>query len=168
VSKTAFDRSQTLIRVLDLPGVRDLENYALLYRENPDRVADRADQLCEKLFGVTENDTLFEAPDDYDEIVLDSAEWKALQIAWDRHEERYEVQDDLTDDEVMELAKSFGFDFSDERGNPIRSTKMLARVAEAAAKNYAGHMPNSDAARLDRWGEALEKQREEFIKARKR
>src|SRR5262249_15625853 len=117
-----------MIRVRDLPGVGELElfilghapprGYGIRYFE------DQADEVSKKLFGLTRNDTMFRFPDDFESLPEFSEE--AIRI-WNKYcdfeETSDDERDDLTDDEMVEMLKELGLDFTDERGQPLRCTK---------------------------------------------
>jgi hypothetical protein len=61
-----------------------------------------------------------------------------------------------------------GLDFSDERGQPLRCTKHLARAAEAAAMGIAGRLPDGKAAELEKFEDGLTRDREAFLAKKRR
>jgi hypothetical protein len=83
------------------------------------------------------------------------------------HEDQYLAGQQPTDDQMMAVLAMMGLDFSDERGQPLRCTKHLVRVAEAAARGTAGKLPDREAAELEKFEDALTRDREAFL-ARKR
>jgi hypothetical protein len=163
-------RANVPIRVLDLPGFRRMEDKLLL---NPPRqgllspeVEDFADNLSKETFGIVRNDTLFELPRAYDELPEWSDERQEIEDKWDAHEEQFQTAE-ATDDEAIPILLRLGFDFRDQRGQPIRCVKLFARQAEAAAKGIMGKLPDREAAGLESWASALERDaRQHMLKKR--
>jgi hypothetical protein len=117
-SKTLSEvsKQQSPLRVLDLPGVRDLEGRLLLYAGDPHRVEDEVARASRQLFGIGLRDTELEVPDEYWNLPESSPERRRIETLYAEHENRFETGDDLTDDEAMEILARFGLDFSDDRG----------------------------------------------------
>jgi hypothetical protein len=153
-----MERTKAPIRVLDLPGIRQLEDRLLLEMWHDLDV----DRVCHDLFGITPSG-LFEMPDDFSELSI--CERNRIGEAYEEYEKSFETGGGLTDDEEVKLLRSWGLDFTDDRGQPLRCTKLLSRVAEAAAKGIKGKMPDHTA----QWESALTRDREAFFaKKRKR
>jgi hypothetical protein len=152
----------------DLPAIRTLEDRLLLYAGDRARIEDEVKLASREVFGIEEADTLFEWPTEYWGYPEDSHESAEMCAAWDKHEEQFESGDDLTDDETMELMARLGLGFSDDRGQPLRCTKHLARVAEAAAKGILGRMPDRAFAKLANWEDALTKERDAFLSKKRK
>jgi hypothetical protein len=127
--------------VLDLPGVRELEDCLLLYGNHPGRLEDEVDRVSRQLFGIAYQDTQFDMPDAYWDLPEFSPERIKLDVAFDDYKEQFETGEELADDEAMEALKRLGLDFSDERGQPLRCTKRMSRPAEMAAKGIKGKLP---------------------------
>jgi hypothetical protein len=67
---------------------------------------------------------------------------------------------------MAELQK-MGLDFSDDRGQPLRCTQRMCRVAEAAVKGIKGKLPDMGSIGLVQWEEKLKQESENFL-AKKR
>src|SRR5262245_18309784 len=88
------------IRVIDLPGVRDLEDFLLLHSGDEFQTREHVDRLCRQLFGVTPDETEYEAISQYWQCPDGSPEQLRIAKKWEAHEEQYETPDSLTDDET--------------------------------------------------------------------
>lgn len=153
----------TSVRLAAFKCVQKLEDTLLLYPGDEERIEDALDTTSRELFGITDEDLDdFYLPEDYDTLPL--LEQLRIGAALDEYEDSFETGDDLTDDENMEILKRFGLDFSDDRGQPLRCTNFLARVAELAAKGIKGKMPDPAGS----WADALERDREAFVRSRPR
>lgn len=158
------------IRMLDLPGFQRMEDKLLL---NPQRqgllspeVEDFADNLSKETFAIVRNDTLFELPREYDELPEWSDEFQEIEAKWEVHEEQFETAE-ASDDEAIPILLRLGFDFRDQRGQPLLCVKLFARQAEAAAKGILGKLPDREAAGLESWASALEREaRQHMLKKR--
>ncbi len=111
---------------------------------------DFADVISIEIFGITESDTLFKIPSGYDDLPGWSQELAEINDSWDLHEEQFETAN-ATDDEAVAILLRLGLDFRDERGQPLRCTKLFSRQAEAAAKGIMGKMPDREGADLESW-----------------
>jgi hypothetical protein len=149
--------------VLDLPGVRELEDCLLLYGNHPGRLEDEVDRVSRQLFGIAYQDTQFDMPDAYWDLPEFSPERIKLDVAFDDYEEQFETGEELADDEAMEALKRLGLDFSDARGQPLRCTKRMSRPAEMAAKGVKGKLPDRESAKLAQWEDTLAKDRDAFL-----
>jgi hypothetical protein len=151
------------IRILDLPGVRDLEGSILLHRDDPGRIVHEVALVSQKLFGITQEDTRFEVPDEYWDLPEFSPERVQIEEQYEAHEDQFETGNHLTDDETMELLAKVGLDFSDERGLPLRCTKQMARPAEAAAKGIKGKLPDRAEVEVMQWTDTLTRERDAYL-----
>lgn len=147
------------IRILELPGFREIEDKLLLYSSprgilSPE-LEDELNELSEKTFGILQVETLFELPDRYRDLPDPSEERFRIEVACYEFENQFETSD-ATDDEAVTALLTLGFDFRDDRGLPLRCTKQFMRQAEAAAKGIMGQMPDLGAAEAETWGSALE------------
>jgi hypothetical protein len=88
--------------------------------------------------------------------------WR-LHKLWEEYEYQFETGDDLTDDETLEVLARFGLDFSDDRGQPLRCTKLLSRAAEFAAKGIKGKLPDRGEVQLAKFEESLTQQRDAYL-----
>ena len=138
----------------DLPAVSELERVLLLYSDDLPRVEQQVSDVSLKLFGITNADTIFY--DDDAEAPEGSAARDRFEERWDQHEERFDSPA-MTDDEAMDLLQALGLDFSDDRGQPLRCTKYLMRLAEAAAKGIAGKMPDRGEISVERFDDRMKR-----------
>jgi hypothetical protein len=162
VSKPAVQKDSPF-RVIDLPGVRDLERRLLLYGDDPHRVEDEVAHVARQLFGIDHQDTDFKVPEEYWGYSENSIERGRINALYRIHEEQFETGEHLTDDEAMVILGRLGLDFSDDRGQPLRCTKLMSRPAEAAARGISGKMPDRDVAGLTQWEDALKRDSEAFL-----
>jgi hypothetical protein len=176
-----------MVAVRDLPQVKDLEAHLLIstpVRGPLDPGAEQwAYQLAEKIFGVSRHEAVFGFAENlfvYDEPADD----EELEYGVDDEEgdfEDDEVEEDeapdhsgvasyqaklhtlqATDDEVVEILRPLGLDFTDERGQPLRCTRLMAVQAEVAARGIAGKMPNQADISLTQWEDKLARDAEAF------
>jgi hypothetical protein len=137
------------IRILDVPGFREVEDNLLLYAPHlstwpPDFVA-LFDDLSKQTFGVTNKETLFENPD---------------------HEDQFDTAE-ATDDEAVKILLQLGLDFRDEYGFPLRCVMLFCRQAEAAAKGTMGKMPDRASIGLESWAKALKRDAEQYVRKKR-
>ncbi|RUW57412.1 hypothetical protein [Mesorhizobium sp. M7A.F.Ca.US.008.03.1.1] len=127
----------TRMRILDLPGFEAIERKLLLYTSARSELSPamelEVDDLSEKTFGIIRNDTLFSFPSHYDDLHEASSERWRIDDEVCNHKEKYETGE-ATDDEAVIILAGLGLDFDDNRGLPLRCTKLFCRQAEAAAK----------------------------------
>ncbi|MBE1707466.1 hypothetical protein HKB47_03465 [Mesorhizobium japonicum] len=146
------------MRILDLPGFEAIERKLLLYTsvrsELSPALALEVDDLSAKTFGIVRNDTLFSWPSHYDDLHQASPERWRIDDEFYEHEEKYETGE-ATDDEAVAILAGLGLDFNDNRGLPLRCTKLFCRQAEAAAKRIIGALPDQATVNLEAWGNAL-------------
>ncbi|MCV9962192.1 hypothetical protein OIU34_09800 [Pararhizobium sp. BT-229] len=159
-----------LIKMLSIPGIIDLEGKLLL---NPPRngnlvpsVEEYVDSVSLKIFGITATDTLFELPEGYEDEPEGTLEWFRVQSRLCDHEDQYATADS-TDDEAVEILLMLGFDFRDDRGQPLRCTKFLCRQAEAAARGMMGTMPDRAEVGLEAWAKKLEQDAKQHMARKK-
>jgi hypothetical protein len=111
-----------LRRVIDLPGVRDLEHKALMNSRLADAGSQadypEIDELCRALFGLTE--------DEADEVVRPDG--------WDRIERKPER------DQIIAL-EAEGWDVTDDKGRPPRMFEHLCGPLWLAVRGVAGTLP---------------------------
>jgi len=162
------------LRIIDLPGVRDLERRLLIYGDSPGRREDMVALVARELFGVCDYGTQFrfsdDASDDYVEFPEYSVEHqRRVYAARMQHEAQFESGNHLTDDEAAELMAKFNFDFLDDNGRPLRCTKLMSRPAEAAAKQLMGaRLPDIKQAELVQFEDMLTRERDAFLAKRRR
>jgi len=142
-----------VIRFIDLPGVRDLENAAVL--QNRIRGADheytaKVDAVLFALFGLRSDEVGPEEPlDDED----DNPE------AWGRYDEAWKVFDQ---------ADLSGWDFTDDHGRELLIANQVRGVVQTAASGVRGRMPDVSAAKAQAWGDGLADQAERFRRERRK
>ncbi|WP_149748223.1 hypothetical protein [Rhizobium sp. RU35A] len=148
-----------VIRKLD--GIAEFENKLILNPPRNGEVApeldDYFDRLSTKLFGITRDDTRFKFPDSFHSLIEGTEEWWQIQSSADQHE-RHFVTDDSADDEAVSTLLILGVDFRDERGDPLRCTKLFGRQVTAAVMKIAGLLPDADAVELKSLESKLEKE----------
>ena len=162
------------LRIIDLPGVRDLERRLLIYGDSPGRREDMVATVSREIFGVCDYGTQFRFSDDASNDYLEYPEY-SIKHQWrifaarKEHEAQFKTGDHLTDDESAELMLEFGFDFFDDNGRPLRCTKLMSRPAEAAAKSLMGaHLPDIKRADLVHFEDALTRERDAFLAKRRK
>ncbi|MBY5406506.1 hypothetical protein [Rhizobium leguminosarum] len=137
----------SVLQVRKLEGIAELEDKLVLSPPRNGEVTpdleDIVDQLSIKHFGITNEDTQFKYPDGFEDMVEGMAEWWSVQSRADDHEERFSTSL-MTDDEAVLALLVWGVDFRDDRGDPLRCTKLLCRQVEAAALKIMGHVPEAD------------------------
>jgi hypothetical protein len=150
------------------PGIRTLEDCILLHASDTVCVERTINETAQRLFGIVPDDCVFCWPAGVLELPEDSPEVVAMARLWNEHEQQFEIHDSLTDDETMEELAKLGVDFSDERGHPLRCTKPLGRVAEAAARGLKGRLPELALAADTKWEDALAAERDAFLAKKRR
>lgn len=151
------------LRMLSIPAVSDLERHLLLYGPDHPETTQEAISVCRTLFGIEPADTEYDVPAEYWTLPdYDPEKWR-LHNLWVKYERQFETSDDLTDDETVEVLAGFGLDFTDERGHPLRCTKLFSRVAEFAAKGIKGKLPDRGAIQLAKFEDSLMQQRDAFL-----
>lgn len=159
-----FVRDKAAILMRGLPAVSELERELLLYSDDQPRVEHRVAEASKKLFGITIADIAFR-DDDWD-APKGSAERDAAEERYDQYSSQFQASE-MTDDEAMDLLRPLGLDFSDDRGEPLRCTKHLMLVAEAAAKRIAGTMPDKSEISVEHFEDKMKREAELFF-AKKR
>ncbi|MBP1858195.1 hypothetical protein [Rhizobium herbae] len=160
----------TPIKFVEISDFQKLEDKLLLYRslygELPPELGNFIDDLSRKTFGVTEENTRFQFPEEYQDLPeWDSERW-AIDSSFYRHELQFETAD-VTDDEAVKVLLNLGLDFRDTRGWPLQSTKYFCRQAEAAAKKIMGRMPDRSAVQFESWAKALERDAARYMARKK-
>jgi hypothetical protein len=168
-SSAITDPKKKPIRIIDLPGVRALEDRLLLSGRNSGYHEDIVALVTRELFGVGHFELRFKVPEDYQELssfdVRKHVELERLLLI---HESQFETGDNLTDGETVEVMSRLGFDFTDDVGRPLRCTKLMSRPVEAAAKGIMGRVPDRDAIEIERFEADLEKARDAFLAKKRR
>lgn len=151
----------SLLSIRNLEGVRELESKFLL---NPPRngevtpqLAEYIDRLSTKFFGITEEDTHFKYPDNFENLIEGMPEWWRVQSRANEFEGRFSTGQ-MTDDEAVLALLVLGVDFRDERGDPLRCTKFLCRQVEGAVRRVMGHLPDAEELGLKTWENRLQKE----------
>ena len=156
---------KTIIRFLDLPGIRELEDKCLLGdfdRGRPDGpFEEKLREVSMKLFGITKAETEFDFPHGYFDLDDEDPEKWAISEQYWAHEDRFTVCR-LPYEDKLETLKALGWDFTDGRGDLLRVTDFFVRQAEAASKGIAGHMPDMSSVRVESWAAAMMRDAEQF------
>lgn len=140
-----------MIRFIDLPGMRDLENAAVLHTRlrGDDRafVEQRVEPAMRKLFAI-EGEIEPDAPDD-----------DAGENAWRRYDREYErfANADLSD-----------WDFTDDHGRELLIRDHVRDACMLVVSGVKGRMPDMEAARADAWGAGLEAEAQKFQRERRK
>ena len=118
----AMAKTSALRRLIDLPGVRDLEHKALMNSRLADAGAQadypEIDALSTALFGLTE--------DEADDVVRPEG--------WDRIERK-------PDRDQIIAFEAEGWDVTDDKGRPLRMFGHLNAQLWLAARGVAGTLP---------------------------
>ena len=166
-----FNPEASVIRLIEIPAIRALEDKLLLVTSPRGQLPHTLDgpihETSVSVFGVTEHDTYFRFPANIDSIDEDSAEWEKIYEASLSHESRFELDKNYTDDEIVEALLKMGVDLRDERGFPLRCTKLLCRQAEAAAKGIAGRLPDRAELKLSQWEKGLAREANSHLAAKR-
>ena len=162
-------RQQRPIRIIDLPGVRVLEDRLLLSGRDRGHHEDMIALVSRDLFGVGHFELQFKTPDEYRDLPSYAVrEHLQLEKLWMVHENQFETGNDLTDDETVEVMARLGFDFTDDQGRPLRCTKFMSRPVEAAAKRIMGRLPDREEIQIRKFEADLEKDRDAFLAKRRK
>lgn len=141
-------------------GIVEFETKLLLNpprnSEIPPALEDYFDRLSTNLFGITRDDTRFKFPSNFDSLIEGTEEWWRIQSIADEYEDQF-VTDYSADDEAVSTLLILGVDFRDDRGDPLRCTKLFGRQVTAAVLKIAGRLPDADALGLKSWENKLKK-----------
>ena len=164
------ESTRKTVRFRDLPGVDGLENACFLLMDRrgnlPPEIEERARDLSLQVFGITEAETKYVWPDEYFDHHPDSYEAYPFIVQAEAHERRFEAMK-LPDDEKVKYLKNLGWDFGDERGEPLRSIRLFVRQAEAVSKGIAGQWPDLEATAEAKTFSQLEKEAKEWAARRR-
>lgn len=122
--------AKRIVRLLDLPGFRALEDKFVIFPGIPLDEPWCAD-LSLKTFGLTRIDTLYLGgyePDD-----LSDAEYKSHRGNRAAHDSKFETAN-VDDFKRVEILKRLGLDFTNDYGKPLKCTAAFCRQAELAIK----------------------------------
>ncbi|MGV1758883.1 hypothetical protein ACQZ6F_19070 [Rhizobium sp. A22-96] len=159
------------IRMLDLPAFQRMEDKLLINTPRVGQLSPEVDDFAKDLsrqtFGIAQSDTLFELPTNYNDLPDWSPERWRVEHNWREHEEQF-ITTDVSDEHAIEILLGLGLDFRDQRGQPMRRVKLFARQAEAAAKGIMGRLPDREAASLESWASALERDAKEHMSRKRR
>ena len=102
------DVPKHIIRILDLPGFRALEDKRVVTEPpkgplTPDFEAS-IDDLSKATFGITEAQTEFEPPNEYWNLNEDDPAKSAIDDAWNRHERQFGASDLPYDEKSAHLS----------------------------------------------------------------
>lgn len=149
----------------DIAEVRRLEDLLLLHRGDFDRCEEVAADISRKIFGISDYDTRFKIPSKLQERLHYSPESGMKAWGMQRaHESQFDNHDNRTEEEIVDVMLKFGFDFRDDRRQPLRCTKFLCRPAEAAAKGICGgKMPDRKEIDVKQFAARMEQEAREFL-----
>lgn len=158
------------LRIRMLPGFQAIEDKLLLYSSMrgalPPEIEKAVDDLSLSTFGVVATQTEFAFPDHYQSLPIYSDELREIEDAYYEFEERFDTSD-ATDDEAVDTLLGLGLDFRDERGLPLRCTKLFMRQAEAAAKGIVGRLPSRGDAEVAQWKTNLEQEADLYMRRKR-
>ena len=160
------------IRLIDIPAIKTLEDKLLLgaslHGPLPHTLDAPIRDASLAVFSIAEVETYFQLPEGFHSLAEGSPAREKVEEAYWNYEDRFELDEDFTDDEIVETLLKFGVDMRDGRGLPLRSTKLLFRQAEAAAKGIAGRMPDPADLKLNEWEKKIVKDANSHLAAKKR
>ena len=162
-----------VVRLIDLPEMRDLETQDLmssLSRVKVDhQLAARIDEVSRRHFGITEADTIFITQPALDEIKRrDPEEGYDLEEQRDEHEKQFFCKPSRTIEGQAKYLRSLGWDVMDDHGRPMRLLERFARQIEAAEKRLRGaRRPNFDAIRNQNWEDKMAEEARRFVSRKK-
>jgi hypothetical protein len=153
-------RGAYILVIRKLRGIAEFESKLLL---NPPRngevvpeLEEYFDRLSSNLFGITRDDTRFKYPSNFENLIEETAEWCSIQVGAKEYEDQF-VTEYSADDEAVSTLLILGVDFRDDRGDPLRCTKLFGRQVTAAVLKIMGGLPDADALGLKSWERKLEK-----------
>lgn len=152
-------RGYKILAIRKLDGIAEFENKLLLNPPRNGEIAselhDYFDRLSVNLFGITRGDTHFKFPANFHNLTEGTAEWWQIQSSADEHEDQF-LTDYRADDEAVSTLLMMGVDFRDDRGDPLRCTKLFGRQVTAAVLQIGGRLPDADVVGLKNWESKLE------------
>lgn len=161
------------MRLLDLPGIRDLENLHLLNDNahvgiaEQDKLSNRIDDVSVKYFGITEPETYYAFPDDFEELKRSEPEEAyRLQDERDEFEAQFFCNANRPFRDLLSYLQNLGWDLTDENGRPLRLLERFARQIEAAAKGLVegAHLPSVKAVNDEKWETNLAEAAKQYVK----
>ncbi len=160
----------TPVRVLHLLGIRELEGHLYLHENrhgplSPD-TEDLVDEISRNNFEITEFQTKFKFPKEYEKFDQFSKELWHTNNEHDKHEAQFETEG-LTDEETVEFFIDYKWDFKGDDGFPLRCTKLFRRQAEAVIKGIMGKLPDLKLIDEKHMESTLTRDRDAFIAKRK-
>ena len=159
-------RPKVAIKIIELPGFRDLEDKMLIYSSArdpfPHLVVDHAKELSLATFGTKPSDMQLQPPPEYWDWPDYSVERRQFDEASEEHDEQFETLY-LSDDEAVDYLLTLGVDFRDENDKPLKCMSLFAVQAEAAAKGLAGKLPDLGEVSEKRWQAKIEAEAKAFI-----
>lgn len=157
------------IKMIDLPGFRELEDHLLTnlsstYRMDSRREAE-VERMSIELFGITAEDTKLEPTED-DWLLPNDRREQVLQRC-DAHERKFKTER-MTDLKAMGHLLDLGLDFRNDYGQPMHSMRLFSRQAEAASHDILGaRFPDKGAVELERFEASLRRDAEKFQRDRR-
>ena len=77
------------------------------------------------------------------------------------YEQQFRCQH-LSYSEMQLYLRKLGFDFTDDKGDPLLITELFCRQVEAVSKGIGGRMPDTSRLGLDTWAAGLERDARKF------
>ena len=146
-----------LKKIKDIPSISVLER-KLLFTNLPSQLDAELEGLVDRtsieIFGITEEQTQFHFPENYDDLPMNSDKRWQITEDYDEHEQQY-ITSDYGDEDAAIFLVQLGLDFYDENGNPLRCIRYLKRQAEIAAKGIMGKLPDMAAINEARQEESM-------------
>lgn len=165
------------MRLLDLPGIRDLENlhllndYAHVGIAEQDKLSNRIDDLSIKYFGIAESDTYYAFPDDFEELKRSKPEEAyRLQDERDEFDARFFCAPNRPFGELLSYLDSRGWDLTNDNGGPLRLLERFARQIEAATRGLVegACLPSVEAVKAEKWEANLAEAAKQHMKRKAR
>jgi hypothetical protein len=149
--KQANDR---IFHIRNSDGVQRLEDGLLLYDNGRGEVPHQVDRLLDfvstSLFGIRRAE-VYISPENFESAI---DEWE--------YEQDFETSK-MDSEDAASFLETFGLDFYDANGSPLRCTRFLKLQAEAAAKGYCGHLPDPTVAATEKLQSTLEAEAAAFL-----
>lgn len=173
-SLTASSARPGSIRLIDFPGMRDLEavkhlNDVARVREDF-QLNDRIDEFSRRHFGITEQDTRYVLPENIEQLRrVDPEKAYDLEDEQYKYEEQFFCRPSETVDDQCAYLLALGWDMRDDSGQPMRLFERFARQIEAAVKGLVEgtRLPDLQAIRSANWETKLTEDARKYM-SRKR
>lgn len=158
-----------MIRVIDLPGFRDMEARVLLgfapgHPVSPELEA-ALKALSKATFGIVRDDVSFPNLDSIFDGLDEASQEQFVELENQLIETFEKVGN--SDEDALEALRALGVDFADDKGWPIRCTPFFKWQAFAAATKLAGNLPNVEEMGLKKIQVDLEREAKAFVEKRR-